>query len=1069
MASRVLAVLAAALAGLAGVRLASWTPRGAPPRAADLAGDLAQARDWFEAGAYEAVYHLALERASPAAPEPASLALALLGVESAWLQGRMQDPEALALARAARDASLRTAGGCTRDAALAALRLAQLEQARGDFAAAEALLGEARAGLTELAGAGSAEFAAVLTQGAALAQEARNDQEHAGRELALAAAIHARWNDARPLDRLRFELHEARRLHRIDERPAALALARASLARAEAEFGGRHPQTATALQNVGFCAFGLGDWARASTAFDRCAELRRANFGAQHVSLADVAFYQAHVRDALGRRGEARELLARAQELYELHLGPDAPRLILVLRRRGQWALEDRDWAAAEDLLQRAGALLAAHAPDDHRARAWVLALRARAALARGDRDGARPLLDEGLALVSQGDAASADVRDDLLLLRGWLRCREDAWVEGGEDFAAWWDSARTRLADEGPALAGLVDHAACTLAGAPDAALRAQAFEYALVALQLAQPELARQAAELDERSALGTGRAPPGHDVLIALGSAPEAPEAWRRAAWEAAAASRARVRDAVAARCAALRAGRAGGDAGLRAEFERLRGRQRELELAERSEASDAGRTAELAALRRARATAERAWLASLASVAASPGEASEPSAGRDLDALAAALEPDAVLVAWVRADLGSRSWAPHYVAFGLRAGRAEVACLARVPADELDTLAAQVASLARRPGDEAAYRDAARALRQRAWDPLADFARGASAVELVATDALALIDFDALPLDGPGPARYLCEAGPRLRLWDAERDLVAPERAPRGAQARDLLVVGDVDFGAAAPDARGWNFAALPGSRAEAQAVIELWTAQPDRRATLLDGRAATKAGLRAALAQAGVLHVATHGFFESLAPAPGAARGQAVGGAEREAPGLAPVFEVEAAVPLAGLALSGANARDDAPGAGLLLAEEVLELDLDGVELAVLSACDTGAGERLAGEGLLGLRRAFQLAGARTLVVSLWPVEDLGAAQRMRHFYAALWERGEDAATALRRAARATLDERRARGLDTHPFHWAGFVAYGARLEPRAPVAGPADAAPPSTSEPRARGLAPHHD
>jgi len=114
----------------------------------------------------------------------------------------------------------------------------------------------------------------------------------------------------------------------------------------------------------------------------------------------------------------------------------------------------------------------------------------------------------------------------------------------------------------------------------------------------------------------------------------------------------------------------------------------------------------------------------------------------------------------------------------------------------------------------------------------------------------------------------------------------------------------------------------------------------------------------------------------------------------------------------------------------------LTAEEVASLDLSGVEWAVLSACDTGLGLIRAGEGVFGLRRAFQVAGTRTVIMSLWPVEDRATRTWMLTLYRGRFERELDTADAVRAASLAVLRDRRARGLSGHPFFWAGFVAAG---------------------------------
>jgi CHAT domain-containing protein len=175
-------------------------------------------------------------------------------------------------------------------------------------------------------------------------------------------------------------------------------------------------------------------------------------------------------------------------------------------------------------------------------------------------------------------------------------------------------------------------------------------------------------------------------------------------------------------------------------------------------------------------------------------------------------------------------------------------------------------------------------------------------------------------------------------------------------------------------------------------------------------------------------------VATHGFFltDACQPAGGPST-RGVGGLTGERP-----RQAENPLLLSGLALAGANRRAVAPDEddGILTAEEVAALDLSGVEWAVLSACDTGVGEVKAGEGVFGLRRAFQIAGARSIIMSLWSVEDQSTRAWMRALYAARFERNRSTADAVHEASAALLRDRRSKGLGTHPFYWAAFVAAG---------------------------------
>jgi CHAT domain-containing protein len=206
--------------------------------------------------------------------------------------------------------------------------------------------------------------------------------------------------------------------------------------------------------------------------------------------------------------------------------------------------------------------------------------------------------------------------------------------------------------------------------------------------------------------------------------------------------------------------------------------------------------------------------------------------------------------------------------------------------------------------------------------------------------------------------------------------------------------------------------------------------------------LLSGSDACEGTFKARASGRRVLHLATHGFFldgsGDGSPAPG--RGVALPGLAGPRP-VRVAWDAAGERPLqrSGLALAGANRRAPAgPGDedGILTAEEIATLDLEGVEWAVLSACDTGRGTIQAGEGVFGLCRAFRLAGTRTVITSLWPVDDRATREWMGALYRARFEGKKDTVAAMAAARLEVLRRRRERGDSTHPFFWAGFVAVG---------------------------------
>jgi len=183
--------------------------------------------------------------------------------------------------------------------------------------------------------------------------------------------------------------------------------------------------------------------------------------------------------------------------------------------------------------------------------------------------------------------------------------------------------------------------------------------------------------------------------------------------------------------------------------------------------------------------------------------------------------------------------------------------------------------------------------------------------------------------------------------------------------------------------------------LPATRLEVEAIARLY---PTDRVAIYLGAEATEESVKSGRpSSARRLHFAVHGQLDEMRPE------------------------------LSGLLLSREPQSNED---GILQAYEIFNLDLH-ADLVVLSACETGLGKQLAGEGLVGLSRAFFYAGTPSLVVSLWSVADASTADIMIEFYRRL-NRGEGKAEALRSAKRQALDADRL----AHPFHWASFILVG---------------------------------
>jgi len=418
---------------------------------------------------------------------------------------------------------------------------------------------------------------------------------------------------------------------------------------------------------------------------------------------------------------------------------------------------------------------------------------------------------------------------------------------------------------------------------------------------------------------------------------------------------------------------------------------------------------------------------------------------------LSEVAAALPDDAALISFVRYPrtafrIGAAAENPaahfvfSYLALVLRHGQSQPAVVDLGDAAAVDAMVAEVrrkiGEEARDPGraprqSEDSYRRTAARLRVRIWDPLQPHWQGVKRLFIVPDGALDTVNFAALPV-GEG---YEVESGPLIHYLLAERDVAAA--APAATGSGMLMVAnpafeGRPDLASGAGRLRGamaacgayrdLHFDSLPGTSREATSVAGIWR-QAGGVEFSLEGARALKSSLLEQAAGKRVLHLATHAFFLDACAQASAATAPRAGGA------------VDNPLLLSGLALAGAN-DSKRPDEGILTAEEIASLNLDGLDWAVLSACDTGLGAIQAGEGVFGLRRAFQLAGARTVIMSLWQVDDDSTRLWMEALYRAHFLRGASTAESVRSATMTVLAHRRAAHVSTHPLYWASFLAAG---------------------------------
>jgi CHAT domain-containing protein/Tfp pilus assembly protein PilF len=923
--------------------------------------------------------------------------------------------------------------------------LALLLYAQGNYAAAEPLYQEALAIIKEVRGARHPDYATTLNNLGSLLY-ARGDYAAARLVYEKALAIRKEVLGQRHPDYARSLNNLAALLDAQGDHASAKALDYEALAIRKEMLGERHPDYANSLNNLARLLANQGDYAAATPLAEQARAIRKDVLGERHRDYATSLNDLAMLLNSQGDYAAARPLAGQALAIRKDVLGEQHPDYADSLNSLANLLQAQRDYAGATRLYEKALAVRKAALGERHPDYAISLNNLALLRKLQGDYAAARRLYDQALArnrdLLGDHHRVYATSLSNLASLlwaqrdyAGAASLLEQALEVEQSNFEL---SARTQSERQQLAMArDLRSGPDGYLSLAPMARLRPEdAYRHALAAkgavFERQRRSHIRRQLPADPQSRAAARFAEYEQTVQQLASLALTIPDPRQATVWRARTAELSVRKDELEAELARL-------DADFR------------------TSQAEARRTPEQI---QAALPKETALVDLLVYIALRPSAEGRFGFEGERRVVAFVVRPDRPLA---RIDLGP----------------------IRPIVQAIDAWRALLVSAKSAP----AASDPACTLRRLLWEPLEPQLDGIKSVLISPDGPIGQVPMTALP--GNKPNSYLIEERaiavvPVPRMLDAVATAAAPSRGTKTAQsdrAPSLLLAGNIDYGgepgkdtelamrrSAALDSRAGRIAAFPhleATREEIRAIRDSFERHfRAAHADVLCKDQATESAFRREAPRHRYLHLATHGYF-----APPELR-SALGPVEPKASSLEVDTLGGAGVAgwhpglLSGIALAGASHWPTPPGQddGILTALEVAELDLSGVELAVLSACETGLGEVAGGEGLLGLQRAFQVAGAHSVVASLWKVGDEPTRALMARFYENLWSQGQPPATALREAQlwmlrggrrEVVLDTPRGarqRGLEPvdkdqpegptdrlPPFYWAAFVLSTDRL------------------------------
>jgi CHAT domain-containing protein len=242
----------------------------------------------------------------------------------------------------------------------------------------------------------------------------------------------------------------------------------------------------------------------------------------------------------------------------------------------------------------------------------------------------------------------------------------------------------------------------------------------------------------------------------------------------------------------------------------------------------------------------------------------------------------------------------------------------------------------------------------------------------------------------------------------------KDLISYKNKKALAAKKNAFLMGFPDYG-------GNAVAALPGTKVEIEAVSKTLKTSAYQVAQYMQLQA-TEKQLKS-IRGPSLVHIATHGYFLSDV------EGEGIGISQENAKNnpllRSGILLAGASKTLSGEQVPNLQSNDN----GILTAYEAMNLNLEGTDLIVLSACETGLGDVKSGEGVYGLQRAFLVAGADAMVMSLWKVDDAATQQLMTNFYTN-WTKGGSKLKAFKQAQLQLMTKYK------DPYYWGAFVMMG---------------------------------